>query len=56
MVDDVRYTLTAGAGAPLSKRLPVEAQVYNYVVCHVDTQGYRREVVRCIDGEWVRGE
>ena len=55
VVDGVRYTLTAGAGAPLSRRLPVAAQVYNYVVCHVDAQGYRREVVRCIDGEWVRG-
>lgn len=55
IVDGVRHTLTAGAGAPLSKRLPVEAQVYNYVVCRVDAQGCRREVVRCIDGEWVRG-
>ena len=56
LVDGVRYTLTAGAGAPLSKRLPAEAQVYNYVVCRVDSKGYRREVVRCIGGEWVRGE
>ncbi len=55
LVDGVRHTLTAGAGAPLSKRLPLEAQVYNYVVCHVNAEGYRREVVRCIDGEWVRG-
>jgi predicted phosphodiesterase len=56
LMDGVRYTLTAGAGAPLSKRLPLEAQVYNYVVLHVAAQGCRREVVRCIDGEWVRGE
>ena len=56
MTDGVRYTLTAGAGAPLSKRLPPDAQVHNYVVCHVDAAGCRREVVRCIGGEWVRGE
>jgi hypothetical protein len=55
-VDGVRYTLTAGAGAPLSKRLPQEAQVYNYVVLHVDSEGCRREVVRCVGGEWVRGK
>jgi predicted phosphodiesterase len=56
ITDGVRHTLTAGAGAPLSKRLPLEAQVHNYVVLHVDADGYRREVVRCIGGEWVRGE
>ncbi len=54
ITDGVRYTLTAGAGAPLSKRLPTEAQVHNYVVCHVGPEGYRREVVRSIGGEWVR--
>jgi predicted phosphodiesterase len=54
ILDGVRYTLTAGAGAPLSKRLPPEAQVHNYVVCHVDSNGYRREAVRRIDGGWVR--
>jgi hypothetical protein len=54
MIGSVRYTLTAGAGAPLSKRLPLESQVHNYVVCHVDAGGYRREVVRRINGEWVR--
>ena len=54
VVDGVRYTLTAGAGAPLSQRLPEEARVHNYVVCHVDARGYRREVVRRIGGNWVR--
>ncbi len=56
MMDGVRYTLTAGAGAPLSKRLPPGAQVNNYVVLHVDDHGCRREVVRRINDEWVRGE
>jgi predicted phosphodiesterase len=56
IIDGVRYTLTAGAGAPLSKRLPPEARVHNYVVCRVDAEGCRREVVRHIGEEWVRGE
>ena len=56
VVDGVRYTITAGAGAPLSQRLPQEARVHNYVVCHVDARGCRREVVRRIGDAWVRGE
>ncbi len=55
-VDDVRYTLTAGAGAPLSNRLPPEMRVHNYVVVHVDEQKLTREVVRAVNGTWVRGE
>ncbi len=55
-VDGVRYTLTAGAGAPLSKRLPVEARVHNYVVLHVGANGLKREVVRAVNGRWVREE
>lgn len=54
-VEGVRYTLTAGAGAPLSKRLPVEAQVHNYVVLQVGPDGLKREVVRELSGGWQRG-
>ncbi len=56
IINGVRYTLTAGAVAPLSKRLPPDAQVHNYVVCHVNSEGYRREVVRHIGEKWVRGK
>ncbi len=45
MLDDVRYTLTAGAGAPLSKRLSEENRVYNYVVLKVGPDGVHQEVV-----------
>jgi Icc-related predicted phosphoesterase len=55
-IDGVRYTLTAGAGAPLGRQLPVEARVYNYVVLYVDAEGLKREVVRCVNGEWVRND
>lgn len=44
VIDGVRHTLTAGAGAPLSKRLPPDQRVYNYVVVHVEPDGPRREV------------
>lgn len=54
-IDGVRYTLTAGAGAPLSKRLPAASRMHHYVVIRVDRDGLRREVVRFIDGEWSRG-
>jgi 3',5'-cyclic AMP phosphodiesterase CpdA len=54
-VDGVRYTLTAGAGAPLSKRLPIESQVHNYVAIRVNGDGFKREVVRDTNGVWSRG-
>ena len=56
VIDGVRYTLTAGAGAPLSERLATEGQAYNYVVRHIAPEGIRREVVLHINGEWVRSE
>ncbi len=56
VIDGVRYTLTAGGGAPLSKRLPKENRAFNYVVVHVGNDGLRREVVQYINGEWVRRE
>jgi len=56
VLDGVRYTLTAGAGAPLSKRLPLEGRAYNYVVVRVSPDGLQRELVRLVDGEWVRTE
>jgi hypothetical protein len=54
VIDGVRYTLTAGAGAPLSGRLPSESRLYNYVIVHVTPDGLRREVVYLRDGEWLR--
>ena len=55
--DGVRYTLTAGGGAPLSKHMAPEARCYNYVVLHADQDGVRREVMRKYpDAEWQRNE
>lgn len=55
-MDGVRYTLTAGAGAPLCKGLPEDSQVHHYVFLEVKEDGLRREVVRNIDGSWVRSQ
>jgi hypothetical protein len=54
VIDGVRYTLTAGGGAPLSRRLAEQGQAWNYVVVHVRPDGLEREAVRCVNGEWVR--
>ncbi|MBN2309937.1 MAG: metallophosphoesterase [Candidatus Hydrogenedentes bacterium] len=58
VIDGVRYTLSAGAGAPLSDRLPPEGQVYNYMVLHVSPDGLREEVVYLDPDsrEWIRRE
>jgi 3',5'-cyclic AMP phosphodiesterase CpdA len=56
VVDGVRYTITGGGGAPLDKTLAEDGGVRNYVVVHVTSQGIKREVVRLLDGNWVRSE
>ena len=56
IVDGVRYTITGGAGANLADSLKKEGQVHNFVVVHVAPEGVRTEVVKEIDGEWVRSE
>jgi Icc-related predicted phosphoesterase len=54
VIDDVRYTLTAGGGAPFSERLPPEARIFHYVMIHVGPEGLKREVVYLSREEWVR--
>jgi predicted phosphodiesterase len=56
VVDGVRYTITGGAGANLAESLKKEGQVHNFVVVHVTPQGVRDEVVKEINGEWVRSD
>lgn len=56
VVDGVRYTITGGAGANLADSLHQEGRVHNYVVVHVMKQGIRTEVVKEINGQWVRSE
>jgi len=56
VLDGVRYTLTAGGGAPLSGRLAKQGQAYNYVLLRVSPEGVQRTVVRVLEGEWVRQE
>ncbi len=52
----VRYTLTAGGGAPLSGRLAKEGRAYNYVVLRVTPTTVRRTVVRGTGENWSREE
>lgn len=54
VVDGVRYTITGGAGANLADELKPEGRVHNFVVVHVTPDGLRNEVVKRVDGVWVR--
>lgn len=55
MVDDgVRYTVTGGAGASLTESLGEEGGVHNFIVVHVTPDGLKEEVMRLVDGQWVR--
>jgi predicted phosphodiesterase len=54
VIEGVRYTVCAGGGAPLAERLPEEGRAHNYVVVTVTPDGVRRELVRWINGQWVR--
>ena len=54
VMDGVRYTLTAGGGAPFSQQLPPEARIYHYVLIHIGPEGMKREVVYLSQGQWVR--
>jgi 3',5'-cyclic AMP phosphodiesterase CpdA len=56
VLDGVRYTLTAGAGAPLSKELPMAGRVHNYMTVRVTPEGVSTEVVYLDPptGEWRR--
>ncbi len=57
VLDGVRYTLTAGGGAPLSRHLAEANSVHNYVVLDVSPEGVRRFVARRRgDGAWERQE
>lgn len=56
VIDGVRYTLTAGAGAPLSTRLPEEGRIYHYLLMRVAPSGLTQELVYMDrqTGEWRR--
>ncbi|HQE81571.1 MAG TPA: metallophosphoesterase [Candidatus Hydrogenedentes bacterium] len=56
VIDGVRYTLSAGAGAPLSDRLPEEARIYHLLVVHVSPGGLSQELVHLVPGtlDWTR--
>ena len=53
-VDGVRYTLTAGAGAPLTKTLPEEGRANHYLLFNVDANNLKREIVFYKDDAWLR--
>jgi len=56
VIDDVRYTLSAGAGASFSDRLPEEGRIFHYMVVHVSPEGLSEELVYldASTGEWRR--
>ncbi len=56
LIDGVRYTLTAGGGAPLSNRLAKDGHAHNYVVLRVTPTAVRRTVVRRRGEDWTREE
>jgi 3',5'-cyclic AMP phosphodiesterase CpdA len=52
--DGVRYTITGGGGAPLSKNLGEKGNVYNYVIVNATPSGPTLEVMRFYEGQWQR--
>lgn len=56
VMDGVRYTLTAGGGAPFSERLPQEAHMFHYMLIHVSPEGLHQELVYMEYGttDWCR--
>jgi len=56
VLDGVRYTLSAGAGAPLSERLPEESRIYHLLVVRVSPEGLSQELVHLVPGslDWAR--
>ena len=56
--DGVRYTLTAGGGAPLSGRLDRSGQTYHYLMLEAGSDGIHRKIVRPVfrkleETEWI---
>lgn len=54
--DGVRYTLTAGGGAPLSHRIAPENRHYHFIDCQVTPSGITRTLYLYIDGRWQERE
>lgn len=50
--DGVRYTLTAGGGAPLSHRIVEENRHYHYIDCHVTAEGIVRTLKLYEKSQW----
>ena len=50
--DGVRYTLTAGGGAPLSHRIVEENRHYHYIDCQVTPEGIKRTLKIYESGGW----
>jgi 3',5'-cyclic AMP phosphodiesterase CpdA len=55
-IDGVRYTITGGGGAPLTKVLPAEGRVNNFVLVHVSPAGVKLEVLRLMGEQWERSD
>lgn len=55
-MDGVRYTLTAGGGASLTKRIAEDGRCHHYLLRHIGPEGVRRERVRMKGDGWARDE
>lgn len=53
VIDDVRYTLTAGGGAPLSGRIAAENRHFHLIELEVGTDGVQRRLMILERGQWV---
>ena len=53
VIDGVRYTLTGGGGAPLSRRLDKSNRHYHLINMKVTPQGLERDLFVYRDKEWI---
>jgi 3',5'-cyclic AMP phosphodiesterase CpdA len=53
-IDGVRYVITGGGGAPLTKSLGEEGNVRNFILVRVTAQGLGLAVFRLQGDQWVR--
>jgi hypothetical protein len=53
VLDGVRYTLTAGGGAPLSGRIAAENRHFHLIEMEVGAHGLKRRLMILDRGQWI---
>jgi predicted phosphodiesterase len=53
-IDGVRYVITGGAGADLTKRVNADARAHNFILVHVAPNGVQSEVFTLASNSWSR--